>query len=276
MVMQDETANLFDYEYFSKHGQWPQATQEYLACAQEIGKAMPEKNIPLYIENAYKMHEIETRFFPGRFSPKMKTEGYRKRYLAYYMEFLKERTNAQFFDDQKEVQEKFTALQASIETKFENNKHQWVYSDKLLSYFDEVFKYCFELADKVVNMECTHLFPEPVNHEFKDMVIKQSLNAYTALLDQEGFKKVAEHLGLQTEYIDIDPPAVQSLNCYGCGSNITAPVNSTAMVCEYCGNTLNIQEKGLNCSNCGSTISIKDGDKNSCTSCGANVQTFSF
>ncbi len=275
--VEEESVNIFDYTYFQKHGQWPPGVQEYMDTLQVLGAAITASDGAQYNEAALKMQELEMTLFPKRFSPKVKQAEYRNRFLTYYRAYLEDRMKDNFFEEQKATQEKFTALQSGVTTKMVDYKPVWVYDEKLEIYFDEVKAFCMESAEKIMAYPSVSLYPETTDDTTIDTIFKQSINAYTSILDKEGFSKVIEYLGMKTEYIEIADVATTDQDCFGCGAHIKVPEGSKKMVCEYCGGTNNIEQGGINCLNCSTTfLPDESTDKNSCPACGAIVRVMNL
>lgn len=244
--------------------------QEYMAVLQKLGQALGSQNEQDYIDAAVKQQEFEMILFPARFSPRAKLKKYRDDFLNYYRHFLQDRMADNFFEDQKKIQERFTGLMASIKTKTVNYRPYWEYDENLEKYFDEVKKLCMEMAEKTINYPSAALYPEPTGEGITDMIFKQSLNAYTTLLDEEAFVKVVDYLGVKTEYIEIPQVSTTSINCFGCGADLSVPDGSEKLVCEYCGNTNLAKTPGIVCLNCSGNITPeKKAEGNACPWCGA-------
>jgi len=275
--MQDEASSVYDMDYFQKHGSWPPDTQAYMTVLQEIGTAVANENAELYLENIVKMHELEMKLFPKRFAPKLKMSKYRDQMVEFYRHLWKERLEKGYFEEQKQTQQMFAELQANITTETVNYKPVWVYDEKLEAYFDAVFAYSKEMAEKVSSYDCLEYYPEPINNAYTEMVLKQSINGYASYLDEETFNKVLDHLGLKTEYIEIPEVNTTEQNCFGCGAQISVPEGSEKMICEYCGSTNNIQAAGVVCLNCGGNVSPDEArENNKCSFCGAILRIMDF
>ena len=275
--MGEEATNIFDYEYFTEHGKWPDQVQAYMDIAQKMGPAIQEENADTFIQLSVSMHELELGLFPDRFAPKMKIASYRDDYMAFFQKFTEERVADNFFQKNKAIQEQLTSLTANITQEMVNHKPIWKYDEHLEAYFDAVSVYSKKCSDEAMNYSAMELYPEKVDASYADLIHKQSINAYTKLLDAETFKKVMLYLGLQEDFEDLAPVSTDIQDCGGCGVDMKVPEGSEKMICEYCGNLNLIKSGTISCMNCGGEMTPDDAQvKNECSYCGSQNKIVQF
>lgn len=270
--MTEESANIFDMDYFQKHGQWPPEVQSYLEITQKLGEIIASQDKEKLVDAMVKLEESQVSLFPNRYSPKMKNSDYRKKHLNFMRAFWTEKVEDDYFEEQKQIQEKMGALTQNLSIHYENNKVIYEYDDNLVKYFEEVSTFCKESAEKTMKYESVNLFPEPVNSSYADMVYKQTINAYTKLLDEEGFKKIAEQLGLKTEYIEIPQIDSTEINCICCNNKLSILEGTEKILCEACGTTNNVKTKEIICENCAGHYTPEESiEKSKCPYCGSRI-----
>jgi len=270
--IEDESKSVFNMDYYLEHSGWPPETQEYLNVIQKMGAVIAAKNEDEYIEIALKQMELQATLMPGTFSPKMKVEGFRKKFLAYYREFLKDRIADHFFEEQEQFNASLAPFMANITMELVEGKYLWKLDDKAMAYFDKIFSFSQSLSEKTINYPSASLYPEPISDTSKDLFLKQTMSAYCNTLTEEDFTKLAKHYGFDSEYIEIPEVNISELTCVCCSTKLNVPEGAKFVICETCGNKIDPVALMVSCQNCGSSFSPSNGNQSKCDYCGSRVQ----
>lgn len=270
--IEDESKALFNMDYYLEHSSWPEATQEYLTVIQKMGEVIASKNEDEYIDISLKQMELQANLMPGTFSPKMKVEGFRKKFLSYYREFLKDRIADNVFEEQQMFNASLAPLMANITMELVDGKYLWKLDEHAWAYFDKVFAYSKMLSEKTIHYPSANLYPEPISDGSKDMILKQTMSAYCKTLTESDFKLLAKHFGFNDEYIDVPDANLSKMSCVCCGSSFEIPEGAKFVICEKCGNKIDPIAQLVSCQNCGSSFSPSNGNQSKCDYCGSRVQ----
>ncbi len=270
--MEDESKQLFDMNYYLENGGWPQSTQEYLSVVTQLGEVIEQRDSEKYIELAMKQMELQVSLLPGTFSPKMKVEGYRKKFLTYYHAFLKDQIEDGFFENQKKIQEMLRVLSQNINMEMIDGNYIWRYDEHAKEYFKTVYEYSVSLSEKVISYPSVRLYPDEISENSKDLFLKQSMAGYCKMLSESDFILLAKEYGFENYYIEIPDLETDDVQCSCCNSTITALKGAKLVVCETCGNKVEPNTRMIHCQNCGSTFTPTNGSDSRCEYCGSRVQ----
>lgn len=270
--IEDESKSVFNMDYYLEHSAWPPETQEYLSVVQKLGAVIAARDETEYVEIALKQMELQAKLMPGTFSPKMKVEGFRKKFLAYYREFLKDRIADHLFEEQEQFNASLAPLMADISMELVEGKYLWKLDEKAMAYFDKIFAYSQSLSEKTIRYPSASLYPEPISDTSKDLFLKQTMSAYCNTLTEEDFTKLAKHYGFDNEYVEIPDVDISKVTCACCNSLLEVPTGAKFVICETCGNKIDPEKRLVSCQNCGSSFSPTGGRESKCDYCGSRVQ----
>lgn len=270
--LEDESKALFNIDYYTEHSKWPDETQQYLTVVQRTGEAIASKNKPDYIANALIQMELQAKLMPGVFSPKMKVEAFRQKFLKYYEAFLNDRLEDNMFEEQEIFNSKIALMSSKMTMEQTDGSYLWKFDEFAIEYFKEVFNYTTLLSEKTLNYPSAHLYPEPISNDSKELFIKQSMSAYCKTLSETDFMKLAKMFGLDNQYIEIPEVITKEISCGCCSSKIIIPEESKMTICETCGNKIDVSTNAISCQNCGSSFTASAGNASKCDYCGSRVQ----
>ncbi len=270
--LEDESKALFSMEYYMEHNGWPPATQEYLSVVTKMGDTIKSKDAKAYNELALKMMELQMTLMPGMFSPKVKVEGYRRKFLTYYKAFLEDRIEDNFFEEQESFNLKIAPLMSKITMEMVDGAYIWKLDEHAMAYFNAVYKFSEELSEKVIAYPSASLYPDQISDYSKDLFLKQSMAGYCKMLTEPDFLELTRKFGFENQYIEIPEVNTKEIKCSCCSSIVKVVEGAKLVVCETCGNKLEPNSSLIHCQNCGSSFNPSDGTNSKCDYCGSRVQ----
>lgn len=92
-------------------------------------------------------------------------------------------------------------------------------------------------------------------------------------LAPEDSERLIRDSGLGGEYTKLEPKETTLKHCGGCGGELHVVPGAKAVVCEQCGNRIDVQADEMNCTNCGGLISFPVGkNRVNCPFCQTEAQ----
>ena len=270
--LEDESKALFNMEYYTEHGGWPESTQAYLGVVTEMAEVIAQKDDKKYMDLALKLMELQMSLMPGSFSPKVKVEGYRKKYLIYYKALLEDQLADGFFENQIAFNAKMAPLTEKITMEMIDGAYLWKYDEHAKAYFKEVYEYSKLLSEKVFSYPSTSLYPEKITDTSEDLFLKQSMSAYCKMLSEKDFIELSREYGFENQYIEVPIINKSEIKCSCCSFSITILEGAKMVLCETCGNKIEPATSMIHCQNCGSSFKAADGTHSKCDYCGSRVQ----
>lgn len=270
--LEDESKALFSMDYYLEHGGWPENTQAYLSVVQQMGDAIKAKDGDGYITLALKQMELQMTLMSGGFSPKAKTEGYRKKFLIYYKAFLEDRVADGFFEEQEQFNASIAPMMAKITMELIDGSYIWKLDEHAMTYFKAVYQFSESLAEKVTSYPSASLYPDELADNSKDLFLKQSMAGYCKMLTEPDFITLARSFGFENQYIEVPEVNTSEITCSCCNSQLTIPEGAKLVVCETCGNKIEPETNMIHCQNCGSSFNPDNGKDSKCSYCGSRVQ----
>lgn len=270
--LEDESKALFNMDYYLEHGGWPEATRNYLSVVTQMGEAIKNKDAEKYVELAVKQMDMQMTLMPGVFSPKVKVEGYRRKYLIYYRAFLEDRIADHFFEEQEQFNAMIVPMSQKITMKMVDGGYIWNYDEQARAYFKVVYDFSVALSEKVVAYPSASLYPDQISEYSKELFLKQSMAGYCKMLTEPDFLALTREYGFENQYIEVPEIKTSEIKCSCCSSVITVLEGAKLVLCETCGNKIEPGTNMIHCQNCGSSFTPSDGSHSKCDYCGSRVQ----
>lgn len=256
-------------EIFSPKNMQRPANQKFIQISQKLNGVIQQKDADSFLALQLEMHEVEFEIYNNRFSPKVKQPAYRKNYLDFYRLYWRERLDNGYFEKSAEIQQVFKDCSEKISTEYVDGTYRATFDQAFVEYLDQIRRFTMSSVDETMSMECIAYYPEGNTSASRDIFYKQALSAAILQYDDDTVKKSLEHLGLQDEFIEIDPPGMSEAGCVVCGAALTVPAEANQVVCERCGSFNALKTGKTRCFGCGADFSPAEGD--ACEYCGAKI-----
>ncbi|MBN2891994.1 MAG: hypothetical protein JXL97_09015 [Bacteroidales bacterium] len=256
-------------EVFEVHNISRPAQKKFLQLSQELNQVLKNQDKDKFIELQLAIHETEFELYSKRFSPKIKQPSYRKKYLDYYKLYWAEKIANGYFEKQHEEQKMFQQYSVKVKTQMIGGQNITTYDTDFIAFLDIMKDFIKKSVTETLQMESAKHHPEGISNVSEDVLYKQGLGTMIQNFDEETIKKSSIHLGLTSEFVEIDDINLVETNCVVCNSIMKVPENSRAILCETCGSFNEIKNKEIKCLGCGASFNPKESEE--CPFCGAKI-----
>ena len=104
------------------------------------------------------------------------------------------------------------------------------------------------------------MFPERASKELQKRIgMSLFCQGWLPMLDEASAQQLLARTGLETEYVEADPPAGEDSVCGCCGNKLTAMPGAKRVVCEKCGHRVDVGAARVTCRGCGSPLAPAEG-----------------
>jgi len=117
------------------------------------------------------------------------------------------------------------------------------------------------------------LDPDHAEHVVGKLAWSGFCQGWLGMLPADAAEQLLQRTGLVNEYVPVQAEDGQPRHCGGCGGEITALPDATALVCEACGRKVDVGSAELRCASCGGSMTLPVGvDNIACPYCEARVE----
>lgn len=89
--------------------------------------------------------------------------------------------------------------------------------------------------------------------------ISMFVQGWLPMLDEPSTQAFLQRAGFKHEYVEVDPPPGDKADCAACGNHIEILPGAKRVVCERCGQALEVGGERLSCQGCGSPLAPAEG-----------------
>lgn len=99
------------------------------------------------------------------------------------------------------------------------------------------------------------------------------VQGWLPMLDEGAAKRLLDATRLGADYVEADPPKGDAASCASCGAPLTVFPGAKCVVCEHCGNKLEVGGERVSCRGCGAALAPAEGVTNfACPHCKVPMQ----
>jgi LSD1 subclass zinc finger protein len=103
--------------------------------------------------------------------------------------------------------------------------------------------------------------------------ISMFVQGWLPMLDEASSQAFLQRAGLKSEYVEVDPPPGDKADCASCGHHLEILPGARRIVCEKCGQGLEVGGERVTCRGCGSPLAPPEGSTNvTCPHCKNSFQ----
>ena len=144
--------------------------------------------------------------------------------------------------------------------------------------YDKVKEQVTYAFDNLEATGVTSQHPDGANKELQARLTwSMFAQGWIPWLAPEDSQRLINDSGLGGEYTKLEPKETTLKHCGGCGGELHVVLGAKAVVCEQCGNRIDVHVDELNCTNCGGLISFPVGkNRVNCPFCQTEAQRISW
>jgi DNA-directed RNA polymerase subunit RPC12/RpoP len=251
----------------------PGPVYEQLAAelAPEMADALAKDDRAAYRASQVKLFDAYVNACADAVPPRVKDPVYRARYVAY----MAEGATVSAFDEESrslaaavaEATKKlaFVELQPGV-VKVKPATFQGL-EGPVFAQLDHAFR--LHEAKGVLAMQPDGASPEVQKH----MTFSMFTQGWLPMLDEKCAIELLTRTGLRGEYVEADPPAADAATCGACGGELAVFKGARRMICERCGQRLDVEGERVRCSGCGAGLAPAEGSASfACPHCKVVVE----
>lgn len=103
--------------------------------------------------------------------------------------------------------------------------------------------------------------------------ISMFVQGWLPMLDEQSTQAFLQRAGFKSEYVEADPPPGEKADCASCGNHLEILPGAKRVVCDKCGQALEVAGDRLTCQGCGSALAPAEGTTNvTCPHCKHSFQ----
>jgi LSD1 subclass zinc finger protein len=103
--------------------------------------------------------------------------------------------------------------------------------------------------------------------------ISMFVQGWLPMLDEPSAQAFLAQAGLKSEYVEVDPPQGDKADCASCGAHLEILPGARRVVCDKCGQALEVGGERVTCRGCGSPLAPQEGTTNvTCPHCRNSFQ----
>lgn len=210
---------------------------------------------------------------PATYSPRLKEENYRRRYVEYMVWQAEEMVfdkRLQKLSDK--VDKKINALEWKM-TKVDGAPKPMVSSNSFWNMFEAYHKNMEVVMAVCKEKGLVDLWPDEeewrVSLRMTDSLFVQGWLPYLVEVDQ---KLLLAKLGFVGQYHEVPKPDLTRRQCGWCGASLDVVKNADRVVCEYCAHIIDVNAPEFPCPACTNPISLPVGVRRlRCPACDSEV-----
>jgi LSD1 subclass zinc finger protein len=99
------------------------------------------------------------------------------------------------------------------------------------------------------------------------------VQGWLPMLDEDSARAFLDRARLSSEYLEADPPSADRADCGGCGHHLEVLPGARRVVCERCGQAVELGGERVTCGGCGASLAPQEGaPKVTCPHCKHSLQ----